>query len=124
MLSFNSMNHSSTESVVQWTSQGISTAKQDILKFIEIYQSIIMGFQETYLANDCHITLKPYNCISKQGTYNRRYHEEAALFVHESCPCKEIELNSQYQTVAAKVHIGRQNAVTFANIYIYQEVLQ
>ena len=77
-----------------------------------------MGFQETYLANDCHTTLKPYNCISKQGIHNRRYHGGIALFVHESCPYEEIELNSQYQIIAATVHIGQQNAVTFANIYI------
>ena len=118
MLSFNSMNHSSTESVVQWNTQGISTAKQDILKLIEIYQHIIMGFQKTYLANDCHITLKPYNCISKQRTDNKRYHGGVAVFMDESCSYEEIELNSQYQIVAARVHIGRQNAVTFANIYI------
>ena len=38
--------------------------------------------------------------------------------MHESCPYKEIELNSQYQILAARVNIGRQNAAPFANIYI------
>ena len=90
MPSFNSINHSSTESVVQWNTQGISTAQQDILKL-----------KETYLANDCHITLKPYNWISKQETYNRRYYGGILLFVHKSCPYEEIELNSQCKIVAA-----------------------
>ena len=40
------------------------------------------------------------------------------MFVHESCPYEEIVLNSQYQIVAVRIYIGRQNAVTFANIYI------
>ena len=38
--------------------------------------------------------------------------------MHESCPYEEIEVNSHYQFVAARVHIGRQNPVTFANLYI------
>ena len=76
-------------------------------------------FQETYLANNCHITLKLYNCISKQGTYNRRYHGGVALFVHESCPYEEIELNLHYQIVAVRVILAVRTQ-SHSQTYIYQ----
>ena len=60
--------------VLQWNTQGVSTAKQDIQKLIKIFELTILAFQETFLANDCQIELKGYNGVAKQGTFNRRYH--------------------------------------------------
>ena len=79
------MEHNRTERIIQWNTQGISTARPDILKLIESYQPIIMAFQETHLANDCNIKLKPYNCISKQETFNRRQHGGIVIYIHDSC---------------------------------------
>ena len=60
--------------VLQWNKQGISTAKQDIQKLIEIFEPTVLALQETILANDCQIKLRGYHGVAKQGTYNRRYH--------------------------------------------------
>ena len=61
-----------TAAIIQWNDEGILTSKQDIIKLIELYYPLVLCFQETYLANDCHIKLNSYNAISKQGTFNRR----------------------------------------------------
>ena len=88
------------------------------MKLIDSYQPIIMAFQETHLANDCNIKLKPYNCISKQGTFNRRQHGGVVMYIYDSCPYQEIKIDTQYQIVAARVNIGRPYAVTIVNVYI------
>ena len=76
-----------------------------------------MTFQETHLANDCNIVLKPYNCISKQGAFNRRQHGGVAIYLHDSCPFQEID-SITVPNSSSKRHIGRLKAVTIANIYI------
>ena len=66
------MDNKSSEVVVQWTVQGSSTSKQDLIKLIEVYSPIAIGFQETYLAGDEYqIKLNGYHAVSKQGMYNR-----------------------------------------------------
>ena len=104
--------------ILQWNTQGITTAKQDILKLIQLFEPIVLSFQETFLANDYQIKLKRYNAIVKQGTFNRRYHGGVALYVHEECPMEEVEVQSQYQVVAARVGLGNNTLVTIANFYI------
>ena len=88
------------------------------MKLIESYQPIIMAFQETHLANDCNIKLKPYNCISKQGTFNRSHHGGVVMYIHDSCPYQEIKIDTQYQIVAERVNIGRPYAMTIGNVCI------
>ena len=67
--------------VLHWNTQGISTAKQD--------EPTMLAFQETFLANDCQIKLKGYHGVTKQGTFNRRYHGGVVIYIHESCPFQE-----------------------------------
>ena len=38
--------------VLQWNTQGITTAKQDIIKLIEIFEPSMFAFPETLQANE------------------------------------------------------------------------
>ena len=103
--------------VLQWNTQGISTAKEDILKLIETFTPTVLSFQEIFLANDFHFKLKGYHALAKQGTFNRRYHGGVIVYIPESCPYQEIAIQSIYQIVAAKVTIGHKT-ITVASLYI------
>ena len=60
--------------ILQWNAQGISTSMEDLLKLISEYKPHVIAIQETFLAGDVKVKLGGFNCYSKQGSFNRRYH--------------------------------------------------
>jgi len=112
-------NRTENESIfIQWNVQGVNTSKQDIIKLVDETNPTIIAVQETFLANDYVAKIAGYNCICKQGHYNRRYHGGVALYIHVSCPYNELTVNSTLQVVAATVNVDRRKTVTIASIYI------
>ena len=101
---------------LQWNYQGVGTAKEDMLKMVE--GPTVTALQETMLPRYWMISLKRYNRISKQGHYNRRQHGRVCLFIHEEVPIMNLNIQSPYQIVAARVQITRAKLVTFASVYI------
>ena len=49
-----------TVKILQWTAQGISTSKEDLLRMIEKHEPGIIAIQETFLANDFTVKIKWY----------------------------------------------------------------
>ena len=107
-----------SNSILEWNTRGVTTAKQDIFKLIDSFHPTVLGFQETMLANKCKIKLKGYQRIVKQDRFNQMQHGGVALYIHESCPHKKIAVQSEYQVVAARVTIGKRTTITVASIYI------
>ena len=107
-----------TESIIQWNIQGISSHKDDLLHLISIYRPMVIAIQETFLGNDFMVRVNNYNGLCKQGHYNRRYHGGVAIYIHDTCPFQPIEIQSQFQVVAARVQLPRSCCLTIASIYI------
>ena len=91
--------------ILQWNAQGISTSKEDLLKLISDYEPHVIAIHETFLAGDVKVKLGGFNCYSKQGSFNRRYHGGIATYLHNSIPVQEINIVSQYQIGAVKVNV-------------------
>ena len=47
-----------------------------------------------------------------------RYHGGVVIYIHESCPFQKIDIQSNYQVVAAKVTIRRRTTATIASMCI------
>jgi len=107
-----------SERLIQWNCQGISTSKEDLIKLIDQYKPLVIAIQETFLGNNFMINLPGYNAIVKQGHYNNRFHGGVVLFIHNECPYTTLDIDSQYQVVAARVSINRIQCVTVASVYI------
>ena len=75
--------------ILQWNAQGISTSKEDLLKLISECEPRVI--QETFLAGDIKVKLGGFNCYSKQGSFNRRYHGGIATYLHNLIPAQEIK---------------------------------
>ena len=88
------------------------------MKMIEDLRPTVIALQETMMPDNWMIRLKGYNRISKQGHYNRRQHGGVCLFIHEEVPIMDLDIQSPYQIVAARVQITRAKLVTFASVYI------
>jgi len=114
----NSFVNEDNERLIQWNCQGISTSKEDLLKLIDQYKPLVIAIQETFLGNDFMITLPGYNAIVKQGHYNNRFHGGVVLFIHNDCPYTRLDIDSQYQIVAARVSVNRMQCITVASVYI------
>ena len=111
------MDHSASR-ILQWNAQGVTTVKEDIIRLIETFEPSVLGFQETYLANNYQIKQTGYTAMVKQGTYNRGYYDRVAMYIHDSCPFQEMEIQSSYQITAIKAVLGSNSLVTIANFYI------
>ena len=107
----------SLETTIQWNTQGISTSKLDLLKIIDNTKPIETAVQETFLANDVMIKLSNYNVITKLGHFNRRYQGGVALFIYSVCPFNQVNINSDLQIIAARLHVNSK-LLTIACIYI------
>ena len=94
----------SLEMLIQWNTQGILTSKPNLLEIDN--KPIVIAVQKTFLANDVMIKLSNYNVITKQGHFNRRYHGGVALFIHSVCPFNQVNINSDLQIIAARIHVN------------------
>jgi len=110
--------HQVRNHILQWNCQGVSTSKEDLLNMIYVHKPLIVALQETFLSNNCMITLPGYIPVVKQGHFNRRYHGGVAIFVHNSCPYRELTVNSEYQVASVRVNINSIQTITVASIYI------
>ena len=104
--------------ILQCNAQGISTSKEDLLKLRSEYEPRVIVIQETFLAVDVKVKLGEFNCYSKQGRFNRRYHGGIATYLHNSIPAQEINIVSRYQIGAVRVNVRKNLIITIANIYL------
>jgi len=111
------MSDNTTETILQWNVQGMTTSKEDLLNLINEYKPLVIAVQETFLANDYCVKIKNYNSICKQGHYNHRFHGGVAIYIHDSCPFTEIDVNSPLQLVAVRVNITSNRLITLVSAY-------
>ena len=106
------------QSILQWNVRGASASKQDLLKLIEDHKPLVVALQETFLGGDFKIKLPGYVGLCRQGHYNVRFHGGVALYIHSSCPYEPININTNHQVIAARIHLGHTVPVTIASIYL------
>lgn len=78
----------------------------------------MIALQETYYGDDYMAKLYGYHGLCKQGHFNQRFFGGVALYIHHSCPFREITLDSPYQIVAAEIQIPHYHKLTVASIYL------
>ena len=101
---------------LQWNVQGIRNKKDELSEMIEEYKPAVIAVQETKIDNNKICNLTNYNYIHKDGHTNYTIHGGVGLYIHETVPYTEIALDTQYQAVAARIHIKR--TLTVASIYL------
>ena len=57
------------DSIIQWNVRGVTSAKSDLIKLIEMNTPTAIAVQETFLGNDYMIKIPGYNSLCKQGHY-------------------------------------------------------
>ena len=108
----------SLERVIQWNLQGMGSAKEDLVKLINVYKPAAIAVQETHYGADFMSKIKGYAGICKQGHFNQRFHGGVALYIHNSCHYREITITTNYQIVAAQINIAPRKTITVASVYI------
>ena len=106
------------ERILQWNIREMTAGKQDLLRLIEDFKPNIIAIQETFYGDNFMNKINNYNGICKQGHYNERYHGGLSLYFHSSCTYRVIEIQSQYQVVAAHLQPPQTRAFTVVSIYI------
>ena len=84
----------------------MGSAKENIIKLIETYKPVVIAGQETFYGGNFISNLAGYLGICKQGHFNRRYHCGVVLYINRACPYRIVNVERDYQIVAAQVNIS------------------
>ena len=101
--------------LIQWNIRGIKNKKKEIIHLIEQNKASVLALQETLMPENYLFKIPGYNLLCKEGTYNRRTHGGVALYIHSTIPFQKINLSTNLQAIAARVHL--KSLITVCNIY-------
>jgi len=100
-----------TGKIIQWNCQGFRTKKDELLNICRTIRPAIIAIQETMCRDDYQMKIPNFNCIQQQGHINRRVHGGVAVFVHESIPFQQLQLNTDLQSTAIIIQLSRRMTV-------------
>jgi ribonuclease HI len=102
--------------LIQWNCQGIRSKKDELLNIIDIHKPATLAIQETKLWNNNDFKVPNYTILRKDGHFNVTPHGGVALLIHETIPFNQIELNTAYQAVAARIQL--KETITVCSLYL------
>ena len=109
------MENNSSHTILQWNCQGLRAKKDELSQIINLHKPTVLALQETKLGKFTTFSLPHYSSIRREGHFNVTPHGGVALFIHESIPYQELNLNCELQAVAAIIHLGIN--ITVCSIY-------
>ena len=102
-------------SIIQWNCRGLRNNFEELQQLIAYNNAIAACLQETFLKVDEQITLRGYTAYNKVGD-GERAAGGSSVFIKNSIPHKEIDLNTQLQAVA--VSISLHKTITLCSLYL------
>ena len=92
----------SKHKIIQWNCRGLRPRYEDLILLLTLLRPSVFCLQETYLKAEDTLTFKVSGGSS--------------IFVHSSCPQREIQLSTDLQTVAVSVTLEKE--ITLCSVYI------
>ena len=107
---------SSKQRIIQWNCQGIRPRYEELLLLLTLLRPSVFCLQETYLKPEDTLTFKGFNTYNYIHSDCLRASGGSSIFVHSSCPQREIKLKTDLQAVAVSVTLEKE--ITLCSIYI------
>ena len=102
----------SKHKIIQWNYGGLKPRYEELILFLTLLRPSVVCLQRIYLKDDDCFPFKSFN------TYNYIHSDclRAFVFVHSSCPQREIKLNTDRQAVTVSVTLEKE--LTLYSVYI------
>ena len=107
---------SSKQRIIQWNCRGIRPRYEELLLLLPLLRPSVFCLQETYLKPEDTFTFKGFNTYNYIHSDCLRASGGSSIFVHSSCPQREIKLKTDLQAVAVSVTLEKE--ITLCSIYI------
>ena len=107
---------SSKQRIIQWNCRGIRPRNEELLLLLTLLRPSVFCLQETYLKPEDTFTFKSFNTYNYIHSDCLRASGGSSIFVHSSCPQREIKLKTDLQAVAVSVTLEKE--ITLCSIYI------
>ena len=107
---------SSKQRIIQWNCRGITPRYEELLLLLTLLRPSVFCLQETYLKPEDTFTFKGFNTYNHIHSDCLRASGGSSIFVHSSCPQREIKLKTDLQAVAVSVTLEKE--ITLCSIYI------
>ena len=105
---------SSKQRIIQWNCRGIRPRYEELLLLLTLLRPSVFCLQETYLKPEDTFTFKSFNTYNYIHSDCLRASGGSSIFVHSSCPQREIKLKTDLQAVA----VSLEKEITLCSIYI------
>ena len=79
---------------------------------VQNHKPFFVALQETKLWDNNKFEIAGYACIRKDGHFYHTPHGEVGLYVHQSVPFRQLQLQTDVQAVAAQIDTGQLQFAT------------
>ena len=106
----------SKHKIIQWNCRGIKPRYEELLLLLTLLRPSVFCLQETFLKPEDNFTFKGFTTYNHIHPDCLRASGGSSIFVHSSCPQREIKLKTELQAVAVSVSLERE--ITLCSVYI------
>ena len=106
----------SKHKILQRNCRGLKPRYEQLLLLLSLLRPSVFCLQETYLKAEDNFTFKGFNTYNHIHSDCLRASEGSSIFVHSSCPQREINLKTDLQAVALFVTLKKE--ITLCSVYI------
>ena len=95
---------------------GLRPRYGELILLLTLLRPSVLCRQETYLKAEDTFTFKGFNTYNHVHSDCLRVSDGSSIFVHSSCPQREIKLNTDLQAVAVSVTLEKE--MSLCSVYI------
>ena len=106
----------SKHKIIQWNCRSLRPRYEELILFLTLLRHAVFCLQETYLKAEDVFTSRGFNTYNHIHSNCWRASGGSSIFVHSSCPQREIKLNTDLQAVAVSVTLEKE--ITLCSVYI------
>ena len=106
----------SNHKIIQWNCRGLRPRYEELILLLTLLRPSVFCLQETYQKAEDTFTFKGFNTYNYIHSDCLRASGGSSIFVHSSCPQREINLNTDLQAVAVSVTLEKE--ITLCSVYI------
>ena len=106
----------SKHKIIQWNCRGIKPRYEELLLLLTLLRPSVFCLQETFLKPEDNFTFKGFTTYNHIQADCLRASGGSSIFVHSSCPQREIKLKTELQAVAVSVTLEKE--ITLCSVYI------
>ncbi|GBN16392.1 hypothetical protein AVEN_231932-1 [Araneus ventricosus] len=101
---------------LSWNCRGIRSKLQDLKGFINFFNPVCIGLQETFLSSNIPLKLRGYNSVRKDTSTGSNHSGGVCILTSNLYPSTPLTLHTSLQAVAVQIHA--RTLVTVCCVYL------